>query len=80
MEHPDTSAAAPDAPPQYSHILSTLRGLTGEYDIIATDVGQHQMWTAQKYRFLHPRTFLTSCLLYTSPLSPHSRNLTKSRG
>lgn len=60
MEHPDTSAAAPDAPPQYSHILSTLRGLTGEYDIIATDVGQHQMWTAQKYRFLHPRTFLTS--------------------
>ena len=60
MEHPDTSSPAPDAPPQYGHILSTLRGLTGEYDIIATDVGQHQMWTAQKYRFLHPRTFLTS--------------------
>ena len=46
--------------PRYAHILSTLRGLTGERDIIATDVGQHQMWTAQHYRFLQPRTLLTS--------------------
>lgn len=49
-----------DVPPQPEHILSTLRGLTGEQDIIATDVGQHQMWTAQYYRFLQPRTLLTS--------------------
>lgn len=27
---------------------------------VATDVGQHQMWTAQKYSFECPRTFLTS--------------------
>jgi acetolactate synthase-1/2/3 large subunit len=27
---------------------------------VATDVGQHQMWTAQKYRFENPRTFMTS--------------------
>ena len=27
---------------------------------VATDVGQHQMWTAQRYRFEKPRTFLTS--------------------
>lgn len=52
--------ASPGSAPRYEHILSTLRGLTGEYDIIATDVGQHQMWTAQHYRFLHPRTLLTS--------------------
>ena len=28
--------------------------------IIATDVGQHQMWVAQGYKFASPRTFLTS--------------------
>ena len=27
---------------------------------VATDVGQHQMWVAQSYRFEEPRTFLTS--------------------
>ncbi len=32
-----------------------------EHDtVIATDVGQHQMWTAQRYRFEKPRTFITS--------------------
>lgn len=28
--------------------------------VIVTDVGQHQMWTAQRYPFREPRTFLTS--------------------
>ncbi len=28
--------------------------------IVATDVGQHQMWVAQEYAFPAPRTFLTS--------------------
>ena len=28
--------------------------------IITTEVGQHQMWTAQFYNFMQPRTFLTS--------------------
>ena len=28
--------------------------------VIATDVGQHQMWTAQFFKFESPRTFLTS--------------------
>ena len=32
-----------------------------EHDtVIATDVGQHQMWTAQRYKFEKPRTFVTS--------------------
>ena len=28
--------------------------------IISTEVGQHQMWAAQFYKFKNPRTFLTS--------------------
>lgn len=28
--------------------------------IVATDVGQHQMWTAQYWKFKEPRTFITS--------------------
>ncbi len=28
--------------------------------VIATDVGQHQMWTAQRYKFERPRTLITS--------------------
>lgn len=28
--------------------------------IVSTDVGQHQMWTAQRWKFLKPRTFLSS--------------------
>jgi acetolactate synthase-1/2/3 large subunit len=35
------------------------RGLPADA-IIATDVGQHQMWTAQAYPFRHPRCWLTS--------------------
>lgn len=29
-------------------------------NVIATDVGQHQMWTTQYYQFKKPRTFVTS--------------------
>jgi acetolactate synthase-1/2/3 large subunit len=41
-------------------LLKALQGLTRPEDIIATDVGQHQMWTVQTYRFERPRTLLTS--------------------
>lgn len=45
------------------HPVSIIRK-TGELApddaIITTDVGQHQMWTAQWYPFSEPRTFLTS--------------------
>lgn len=42
------------------HILQTLRRLTDRDTIVATDVGQHQMWTAQHFPFYQPRTLLTS--------------------
>ncbi|MBF0126713.1 MAG: biosynthetic-type acetolactate synthase large subunit [Magnetococcales bacterium] len=44
--------------PQY--VLECLCILTRGESIIATDVGQHQMWTAQFYGFQQPRRWLTS--------------------
>ncbi|MDH4128716.1 MAG: biosynthetic-type acetolactate synthase large subunit [Spirochaetota bacterium] len=44
--------------PQY--FIEQLYEKTKGDAIISTDVGQHQMWTAQFYPFSQPRTFLTS--------------------
>ena len=45
--------------PQYA--IERLWALTHEMDpIITTDVGQHQMWTAQYYRFDAPNRLMTS--------------------
>ncbi|HEV8714672.1 MAG TPA: acetolactate synthase large subunit [Candidatus Binatia bacterium] len=43
----------------YGLIIQAARLLDAE-TIIATDVGQHQMWTAQVYPFRRPRRWLTS--------------------
>jgi acetolactate synthase-1/2/3 large subunit len=32
----------------------------GEDIVVSVGVGQHQMWSAQHYKFMHPRTFLSS--------------------
>ncbi|SCY30150.1 biosynthetic-type acetolactate synthase large subunit [Butyrivibrio sp. INlla14] len=42
------------------YIVEELDKLTEDDAIITTDVGQHQMWAAQYYKFRNPRTFLTS--------------------
>ena len=44
--------------PQY--VIEKLCELTDDDAIITTEVGQHQMWTAQFYDFSIPRTFITS--------------------
>lgn len=44
--------------PQY--VIQKLRELSEDDAIMATDVGQHQMWTAQFFEFNQPRTLLTS--------------------
>ncbi len=44
--------------PQY--VIERIFDLTKGKAIIATEVGQNQMWTAQFYKFLEPRQILTS--------------------
>lgn len=41
-------------------ILHCAESVLGEDTIVTTEVGQHQMWTAQYYPFKKPRTFITS--------------------
>src|SRR6185369_2902130 len=45
---------------QVEHVLRTLNEITRGNAIVATGVGQHQMWAAQYLDFVQPRTFLTS--------------------
>lgn len=44
--------------PQF--MIETLHRVTGGEAIVASDVGQHQMWTAQYYGFDKPRRWLNS--------------------
>lgn len=41
-------------------IIKKIHELSGPDTIVTTEVGQHQMWTAQHYGFSRPRTFITS--------------------
>ena len=41
-------------------VLKKIQEFAPEDTIITTDVGQHQMWTAQNYCFTKPRTFISS--------------------
>lgn len=41
-------------------VIERVGELLGENALISTDVGQHQMWTAQFYPFAYPRQFITS--------------------
>ena len=49
----------PEWPEPYT-IIKAIRKATNGEAIVTTDVGQHQMWTAQHYGFDHPNRWLTS--------------------
>ena len=42
------------------NVIKSIHEITGGDAIIATEVGQHQMWAAQFYRFNQPRRWVTS--------------------
>ncbi len=54
------AAFTPGAPLTPKAVLDALYHVTKGDAIVATDVGQHQMWTAQYYGFQKPRRFLSS--------------------
>ena len=58
-EHPLTYDRYSSAmKPQY--VIETLSRYSAEDAIVSVDVGQHQMWTAQFWKFRQPRTWLCS--------------------
>lgn len=58
-ENPMLIPKADDPSSPYGVILKAAE-LAGEDALVCTDVGQHQMRTAQAYPFKHPRQWLTS--------------------
>ncbi len=58
-EHPlEPEISSEEIKPQ--HLVSEIDRLSGGEAIVASDVGQHQMWGAQLLRFNHPRLWLNS--------------------
>ena len=42
------------------YVIEELDRITKGQAVVTTDVGQHQMWAAQYYKYTQPRTFLSS--------------------
>ena len=58
--HPPRAAGHADAGVDAEAALDALQAATGGQAIVTTDVGQHQMWAANRLRFDVPRRWLTS--------------------
>ncbi|MGE0824538.1 MAG: biosynthetic-type acetolactate synthase large subunit [Candidatus Binatia bacterium] len=52
--------STPEEKPRPREIIEELYSLTRGEAVVVTDVGQHQMWTAQMMPFDRPRSWLTS--------------------
>ena len=59
-EVPKSYSAVPEHSVNPKFMLETVHKYAGDSAFITTEVGQHQMWTAQFYPFSVPRTFVTS--------------------
>jgi acetolactate synthase-1/2/3 large subunit len=58
-EHPlEPEMSTDEIKPQ--HLISEIDRLSGGEAIVASDVGQHQMWGAQFIKFNHPRLWINS--------------------
>jgi acetolactate synthase-1/2/3 large subunit len=55
---PQDAPCGPCIKPQF--VIEKINELTQGDAIITTEVGQNQMWTAQAFKFIRPRTLLTS--------------------
>ncbi|HAL57606.1 MAG TPA: biosynthetic-type acetolactate synthase large subunit [Bacteroidetes bacterium] len=42
------------------YVMHKLGEITKGHAVVVTDVGQHQMWTAQFFTWIHPRSHITS--------------------
>jgi acetolactate synthase-1/2/3 large subunit len=59
--HPLAYEQDPNGAIKPQHVIKRLYELTKDRDpIVATDVGQHQMWTAQYFKLAKPNRWLTS--------------------
>ena len=57
-EYPVCHPGSDEFNPQY--VVERLNRIVGDDAIIVTDVGQHQMWTAQYFKINKPRHFISS--------------------
>ena len=53
LKYEDNSLSCP-------YVIEEIDRVTAGNAVITTDVGQHQMWAAQYYKYTQPRTFLSS--------------------
>jgi acetolactate synthase I/II/III large subunit len=59
-EHPLHYEDSTDAEIKPQFLIQALYEATGGQAIVVSDVGQHQMWTAQYYHFTRPRQWINS--------------------
>jgi acetolactate synthase-1/2/3 large subunit len=58
--HPLTYTDSTDSEIKPQYMIQALYEATGGDAIVVSDVGQHQMWTAQRYHFARPRRWINS--------------------